>query len=512
MFSLDALWTATVLYGAAQMTAAQDVYYKIGTPDEIRESSRTLAYDLMTLYKGNQSGQIPGVLPGPPSSGLGDYYWWEGGAMMGTYIDYWHLTGDHSYNDVVTQGMLFQVGDNNDYQPRNQTIGLGNDDQGFWGMSAMLAAETRFPNPPRDKPQWLALAQAVWNTQAEPGRWDELCGGGLRWQRQFFNNGWGYKNGDFFFTILRCRSLISDFFSAIANGVFFNLGARLARYTGNDTYALRAEQAWDWLWNVGFIDNQSWHVYDGGHVEHNCTDINRLKVSYNPAVLIHGSAFMYNYTNGDEKWKYRTSAMLDSFFKQFFKNNIIFESDCESGEPPCTTDMLSFKGYCLRWLAVVTQIAPFTRDTIMPVLQDSARAAVKQCTGAPTGRRCGFYWTGGEYVDPQKDNTTGAGEVMDVLAAVSSLLIDETAAPVKAGQGISPGDPNAGLHDAEANKVHLKTITAADKFGAAMVTLLYVMGPALVFFWICMDETKVTTNKVKKEDAASQEPSGDSAS
>lgn len=29
---------------------------------------------------------IPGILPGPPTEYKGDYYWWEGGAMMGTYI------------------------------------------------------------------------------------------------------------------------------------------------------------------------------------------------------------------------------------------------------------------------------------------------------------------------------------------------------------------------------------------------------------------------------------------
>lgn len=149
----------------------------------------------MSLYKGNQSGQNPGMLPGPPEETGGNYYWWQGGAMMGTYIDYWHLTGDPSYNDVVTQGMLYQVGTYDDYQPRNQTTGLGNDDQAFWGMSAMLAAETRFPNPPADKPQWLALAQAVWNTQVV--RWDDQCGGGLHWQVQFFNKGYDYKNSMF---------------------------------------------------------------------------------------------------------------------------------------------------------------------------------------------------------------------------------------------------------------------------------------------------------------------------
>lgn len=30
--------------------------------------------------------------------------------MFGSLIDYWYYTGDASYNDVVTQALLFQVG------------------------------------------------------------------------------------------------------------------------------------------------------------------------------------------------------------------------------------------------------------------------------------------------------------------------------------------------------------------------------------------------------------------
>lgn len=153
----------------------------------------------MLYYQGNKSGEIPGILPGPPADGKGDYYWWEGGAMMGTYIDYWKLTGDTSYNQVVMQGMLHQVGEHANYMPNNHTRSLGNDDQAFWGMSAMLAAENAFPNPPKDKPQWLALAQAVWNTQADPSRHDATCGGGLRWQIPPFNAGYDYKNSKNFF-------------------------------------------------------------------------------------------------------------------------------------------------------------------------------------------------------------------------------------------------------------------------------------------------------------------------
>lgn len=84
---------------------------------------------------------------------------------------------------------------------------------------------------------------------------------------------------------------------AIANGCFFNLGARLARYTSNETYAKFAEETWDWLWAVEYIDHDNWMVYDGAHVEHNCTDINKATFSYNAAILLQGAAFMYNYVS-----------------------------------------------------------------------------------------------------------------------------------------------------------------------------------------------------------------------
>ncbi len=96
--------------------------------------------------------------------------------MWGTLIDYWHYTGDTSYNDVTAKGIQAQVGEDLDMMPRNWSQSMGNDDQGFWGMTAMTAAETNFQNPPSGAPGWLALAQAVFNTQAR--RPDEYCGGG----------------------------------------------------------------------------------------------------------------------------------------------------------------------------------------------------------------------------------------------------------------------------------------------------------------------------------------------
>ncbi|CAM1509599.1 Fc.00g033380.m01.CDS01 [Cosmosporella sp. VM-42] len=456
---------AGLLFGGLLLPSVEAQYYKIGTKDEIRESARTLAYDLMLQYDGNQTGMIPGILPGPPTEHKGDYYWWEGGAMMGTYIDYWKLTGDTSYNHVVMEGMLHQTGDNEDYMPANHTASLGNDDQGFWGMSAMLAAENKFPNPPEDKAQWLALAQAVWTTQASPNRHDETCNGGLRWQIPFSNAGYNYKN-------------------TIANGCFFNLGARLARYTSNETYAQYAEETWDWLWSVNYIDHKNWRVYDGAHVEHNCTDVNKATFSYNAAIMLQGSAFLYNYTNGSDIWKDRVDNLLDSLLKNFFPKNIAYEVPCEGRQGACSADMLSFKGYVHRWLAVVTQVAPYTKEKILPILQKSAEAAVAQCTGGESGRVCGFYWGTGAFVDPAVDETSGAGEQMSVLAAVSSLLIEDAEPPVtNSSGGISTGNPDAGTksHD---NPVETP-ITMADKAGAGIITFLLLGGALSTFVWMC---------------------------
>ncbi|KAK5662432.1 hypothetical protein OQA88_8343 [Cercophora sp. LCS_1] len=464
-----ARWLAAALAASSMLPAAQAQYYKIDTVEQIKESARTLAYDLMLFYQGNKTGEIPGILPGPPTEHKGDYYWWEGGAMMGTYVDYWHLTGDPSYNHVIEEGMIHQTGPNEDYMPPNHTASLGNDDQGFWGMSAMLAAENKFPNPPEDKPQWLALAQAVFNTQAAPERHDDTCNGGLRWQVPPTNMGYNYKN-------------------TIANACFFNLGARLARYTLNETYAGWAEKTFEWLWNVGYIDNENWAVYDGGHVEHNCTDINKAQFSYNAALLLHGSAFMYNYTDGSPLWKGRVEKLLEGIMRDFFETGVAFEIPCEGRQGACTADMLSFKGYAHRWLSVVTQIAPFTRDTILPVLRTSAEAAVKQCTGGASGRQCGFYWSGGVYVDVAVDKTSGAGEAMSVLAAVSSLLIDQADPPAtNLTGGISRGDPNAGSRSKDTFE-QLGPITTGDRAGAAILTILFLGSSVGLWGWMSLGD------------------------
>lgn len=111
---------------AAGYTSAIDL--DLNDPDSIKAASKVAADGMMKWYTGNETGGIPGLLPGP-------FYWWEAGAMFGALIDYWYYTGDKSYNDVVTQALLFQTGPDNDYMPPNQSKSLGNDDQAFWGIA-----------------------------------------------------------------------------------------------------------------------------------------------------------------------------------------------------------------------------------------------------------------------------------------------------------------------------------------------------------------------------------------
>ncbi len=213
--------------------------------------------------------------------------------MFGSLIDYWYYTGDSTYNDLVTQGMLFQASPTNDFMPPNQTKDEGNDDQVFWGFAAMTAAEYKFPNPPAGEPQWLALAQGVWNSQQL--RWDTTtCGGGLRWQIFAWNTGYTYKNSP-------------------SNAGFINLGARLYAYSGNETYAKWTEKVWDWMVDTNLISDHAqapgYAVYDGTYENTNCSQVGDwVQWTYSAGMLLNAAAVMYNAT-GDPIWATRANGI-----------------------------------------------------------------------------------------------------------------------------------------------------------------------------------------------------------
>ncbi|KAI1421375.1 cell wall glycosyl hydrolase [Xylaria sp. FL1777] len=429
--------------------AVSGLQVDFSSDDSIKEAASTVAYGLLKYYTGNNTGDTPGNLPDP-------YFWWEAGAMFGTMIDYWFYTNDTSYIDVTTQAMLHQVGDDKDFMPTNQTRTLGNDDQGFWAMAAMSAAENNFPNPPPDQPQWLALAQAVFNEYVD--RWDpDTCNGGLRWQIFTFNTGFNYKN-------------------SISNGCFFNIAARLSRYTGNQTYADWAEKVWDWMTQVQFIDDD-FNIYDGAGVEESCTKISRQQWTYNAGIFLHGAAVMYNATGGSAVWQQRTQGIATRTVDLFFNGTgIPVEFSCEPFNQ-CNNDQQSFKGYLMRWMAAAAQMAPFTFDTLIPLVKSSAAAAALQCSGSPPasqfkgdpGTACGFKWT----QQANFDGLVGVGEQMSALSAIQYTLVKKAQVaqvPVTASTGgTSIGNVNAGA----ATESKLPTpppITTGERVAAGFAT------------------------------------------
>ncbi|OKO97837.1 Mannan endo-1,6-alpha-mannosidase DCW1 [Penicillium subrubescens] len=420
----------------------------------IKSAASTVAYDLVTFYTGNNTGDVPGNLPDP-------YYWWEAGAFFGALINYWAFTGDSTYNTITVQAMEHQAGTKGDFMPLNQTYTEGNDDQSFWAMSAMMATERNFTNP-TNSPGWLAMVQAVFNEQAH--RWDkESCDGGLRWQIYTWNAGYGYKN-------------------TISNGCFFDIAARLARYTGNATYAEWANKVWNWSKVNGLI-TADYQIYDGTTVDSNCSSYDRTRWSYTAGIYLHGAAVMYNYTsslssnsssNSSTVWKNRVDGLLTAT-NHFYSTanssaNVMEEPPCES-TGSCDTDQLSFKAYLSRWLADVMQLAPYTYDTIIAKVRATATAAVSQCQGGSSGTYCGHKWSSGSY-----DGTTGVGQQMGVLEVLHGLLATEITGPVTANTGgTSEGNAAAGTESDETeDEILFSTITTADKAGAAVLTAVVV--------------------------------------
>lgn len=318
----------------------------------------------------------------------------------------------------------------------------------------MSAAEYNFANPPSDSPQWLELAQGVFNSQA--ARWDaEDCGGGLRWQIFTWNNGYDYKNTP-------------------SNGGFFNLAARLGAYTGNETYFDWANKTWNWMESVGLIGDD-FNIYDGTSIGDKCTTLDHTEWTYTAGMMLHGSAVMWNHSTS-ATWRNRTEGIWNASKTNFFieqdSGAYIMQEICEPSHN-CNTDQLSFKAYLSRFAIASTKVAPWLYELIFPYLQDSALAAAEQCSGGSDGVTCGLQWT----MNKTWDGTYGVGQQMAALEVIQSLLSKDVAGPVTAANGgTSVGDPSAGTDGEGESAAPLPAISTADRAGAGILTVLACLG------------------------------------
>lgn len=453
--SVKSQWISLlILLSSTLISPISGLSFDMSNVQERNTNLALLAKGLMDYYTGNNTGETPGMFSWP-------YYWWEAGAAWNSMLDYWYYTGDDTYNDLLKSSLLFQVGDGWDYMPANQTTTEGNDDQGFWGITAMAAAEKNFTNPSSDQPQWLYLAQAVFNTMAS--RWDtQHCGGGLRWQIFTWNNGYNYKN-------------------TVSNGCLFHIAARLYRYTSNESYAEWAEKTWDWVADLDYINTQgdAWPVYDGGFISDNCTEVSNLEWTYNTGLFIAGAAYMYNHTS-DEKWLTRIQHIWERA-KVFFMptTNIMYEAACQpTGR--CNNDQRCFKAIFSRFLGLTCLMAPAMNSDIQSYLADTIPGVQASCSGGTDGHTCGLNWGNSSW-----DGFYGLGEQMSALELLLNTLVWEKPPPLSQDTGASSqGNGSAGTGSRTSTHTNEITVTGKDKAGAGVITAVVILLLLVSAWWM----------------------------
>ena len=239
--------------------------------DTVKKAAASVAGEMVDMY--NQEIQKTGI-PGMP--GRQTTTWWVAGAMFMTLIQYWHVTGDSQYNNVTSQGMYAQKGEDNNYFPSNWSAFLSNDDQILWGLAAITAAEYNYPQD-KNQPSWLTLAEGVFNDQVP--RWDmTTCNGGMRSKPHFYLKGYNLKN-------------------AVSNGGLFQLSARLAYYTNNQTFADWANRIWNWSSSTPLLDQDTWFIADSVNDEEQCKTPGNTQWTYNYGLYVGGVAYMYNHVS-----------------------------------------------------------------------------------------------------------------------------------------------------------------------------------------------------------------------
>lgn len=270
-----------------------------------------------------------------------------------------HTTGDSQYNALLSNTLVSQVTGTNDFMTPDAT---GNDDQAWWGLAAMSAAEYGLPAASGALP-WIEYARNVFNTQK--ARWNtERCNGGLKWKinPNDPNGGYNYR-------------------STISNGLFFQLAARLARFTGDQEARTWAEKSYDWVAGVGLIDGD-FNVYDGTDDAKGtgCVDVNHNMWSYNTATFLYGSAVMSSLAGADAKWADRTKGFLAAAQRNFVKDGRLFETICE-GAGNCNTDQVSFKGVLARWMGATAVLMSDLRGGVADTMGGAANAVTTGWNG-----------------------------------------------------------------------------------------------------------------------------------
>ncbi|KAI1654287.1 glycoside hydrolase family 76 protein [Daldinia decipiens] len=393
-----------IVAGAALAPVASSLSLNPNDQASIKENAAQVAKGLYVYHDpSSTTGQFKQPEP---------WFWWLSGSAWNGLMDYTVYTGDTTYQADILSALAKNLGPNYDFVPTEQESWEANDDQVYWVYNALTAMEYNFQALPCEKSKteadkdcansWLTIGTNAFEDFV--ARWNKdsaTCGGGLKWQFIETANGYYYKN-------------------SVSNAGFFQTAARLARYTGNQTFGGWATKVWDWSTSVGFV-SPDFHVFDGAgdDKDANCTAVNKDEWSYNIASYIHGAAHMYAFTNSST-WESRVQGLVRTAQSTFFSptsnaTGVMYEQKCEL-DSTCNIDQTSFKASLARWLAKTAVLVPSLKSDIDVLLEATAQGAASSCTGYGNAT-CGVQWYTGGF-----DGQSDLGVELSALEAVQSLL------------------------------------------------------------------------------------------
>ncbi|KXJ91175.1 glycoside hydrolase [Microdochium bolleyi] len=428
-WSAALLQLTSIFQGSAQQpTPADAIDIDVDNQTSVSAAAAQIAQGFYTTYHNASSTAGHFNQPEP-------WFWWLSGSGWNALLDFmvYNTAGDAEDNERYRTGLFAAYSENlgprNDFAPPEQKNWEANDDQMYWAVTSLYNGQPDHPNCTDTPPSWLEISTNAFEAFARRWRADsDTCGGGLRWQFRPGAPGYDYKN-------------------AVTNGGFFQVASRLARFTGNETYAAWADAVYGWSAAVGLVsvesdgDDDFIHVFDGtsdGEMR-NCSGVNHVEWSYNIATYMHGAANMYAYhvlhkgneTAGLKMWERRSQSFVAGAAEAFFTPTgrgsgttgpaaVMYEQECEQTPGGCSTDQTSFKSSLGRWMGKTALLVPSVRASVVGLLRGSARAAAASCQrgSGEAPLVCGQSWTRGDF-----DGRSDFGAHLSALEVVQSLLV-----------------------------------------------------------------------------------------
>ncbi len=405
------VWGSLACIFAALAGTVNAIDLQVGDQESVCNAATDLVNGIMDYYLGIRYGGTVGMFQQP-------YYWWESGLAFGSLVDTWKFCDNDTYVSIIQDAFQHQKGaDNNFNGVANQSDVEANDDQLFWGFTAMEAAERNFPpyaDESDENPSYAQIALNTYNSMAP--RWDaNNCDGGLRWQILSNMSGWDYK-------------------STISTAGVYALAGRLARYTGDDEFVKSASRVLRWMKQSNFVmlsdDGTYYSVHDGAEiVDGNCPVVNGAIWSYNYATMMMGTVYLYSATN-DDSWADELGKFLsgvEHYMVNTTGGNVLYEYQCEQFGS-CNNDQRAFRAIVARVLGKIVQLAPNTdyAQRAMTLINESAQGAAASCSGGSDGVTCGMNWGINGW-----DGLYGLGEEISALEIIQNTLIEQVDAPCK---------------------------------------------------------------------------------